>query len=514
MTHSTLLDRIRRRLAGEAGFTMIVALGVLMVTSLLLTATFVALDGGAHTSQADLEGKRAYFAAQAGLNAYLYHLNQDSTWWQTCSNNTTATSSNPGGWVNVPGNNTGEQYQYSPEPANNNSACSNSNVVNTMIDTNSGGLTMTFWGQSGNPAVKRGIVATFKRASPIQYLWYTVYEAFDVSMGSQYSGCNKWYRQGRPSGCEINWVTGDHVNGPMYTQDQLYVASGQAPVFGRSSSDTIATLASNSLCDSGCGSAVFNGTRQTGISVPEPSDNSGLLTDAQNYGVVFSGVTTITMAGNQATAVNCPTATTCSTTVIDLTQDPIIYVQNASGCTPGSYSPTSVSYSSYGCNGDVYISGNYTSSLTVGAANNIMVTGDVTTSGSGSTLTGNAVLGLVANEFVRVEHTCSSPLVALNNVTIDAAILALDHSFIVDNYNCGATLGSLTVNGAIVQKFRGAVGTGGNSPVTGYLKAYTYDDRLKYLSPPYLFDILDASWNLTRENQCGLGPNVPASQAC
>jgi Tfp pilus assembly protein PilX len=506
MTNScTLFDRIRRRLAGEGGFTMIVALGVLMVTSLLLTATFVALDGQTHLSQADLEGKRAYYAAQAGLNAYLYHLNQDSTWWQTCSNNTTS------GWVNVPGNNTGEQYQYNAEPANNNAACSNSNVVNTMIDTNSGGLSMTFWGKSGNPAVTRGIVATFKRASPIQYLWYTVYEAFDTSMGSQYSGCNKWYRQGRSSGCEINWVTGDHVNGPMYTQDQLYVQSGQAPVFGRSSSDTIATLASNSLCDSGCGSAVFKGTQQTGISVPEPSDNSGLLTDAQNYGVVFSGVTTISLSGNQATAVNCPTSSTCSTTVIDLTQDPIIYVQNASGCSPGSYSPFSVSYTSYGCNGDVYISGSYTSSLTVGAANNIMVAGDLTTTGSGSTLTGNAVLGLVANEFVRVEHTCSSPLVTLNNVTIDAAILALDHSFIVDNYNCGSSVGNLTVNGAIVQKFRGAVGTSG-SPNTGYLKAYTYDDRLKYLSPPYLFDILDASWNITRENQCAVG--TTGSQAC
>ena len=37
--------------------------------------------------------------------------------------------------------------------------------------------------------------------------------------------------------------------------------------------------------------------------------------------------------------------------------------------------------------------------------------------------------------------------------------MSLLHSFIVDNYDCGRS-GTLTVNGAIVQKYRGPVGTG------------------------------------------------------
>ena len=37
--------------------------------------------------------------------------------------------------------------------------------------------------------------------------------------------------------------------------------------------------------------------------------------------------------------------------------------------------------------------------------------------------------------------------------------MSLQHSFIVDNYDCGQS-GTLTVNGAIVQKYRGPVGTG------------------------------------------------------
>ena len=104
------------------------------------------------------------------------------------------------------------------------------------------------------------------------------------------------------------------------------------------------------------------------------------------------------------------------------------------------------------------------------------------------------MLGLVANNFVRVYHPyetketynsrtrqteteCVNGPGSLHGVTIDAAILAILHSFIVDNYNCGEQLGKLTVNGAIAQKYRGAVGTTGG---TGYLKNYNYDSRLRY----------------------------------
>ena len=86
---------------------------------------------------------------------------------------------------------------------------------------------------------------------------------------------------------------------------------------------------------------------------------------------------------------------------------------------------------------------------------------------------GEGVLGLVANNFVRIYHPepynaetktfeCKNGTGSLQDVTIDAAILAIAHSFIVDNYNCGAKLGTLDVNGAIAQKYRGAVGTGGS----------------------------------------------------
>lgn len=65
---------------------------------------------------------------------------------------------------------------------------------------------------------------------------------------------------------------------------------------------------------------------------------------------------------------------------------------------------------------------------------------------------------------------------------IDAAILSVAHTFMVQNYNKGGDRGTLTVNGAIAQKFRGTVGTGSVS--TGYRKSYNYDERFRYVAPP------------------------------
>jgi hypothetical protein len=70
----------------------------------------------------------------------------------------------------------------------------------------------------------------------------------------------------------------------------------------------------------------------------------------------------------------------------------------------------------------------------------------------------------------------------------------------VDNWNCGAHLGTLTVNGAIAQKFRGPVGiVGSTSP--GYLKNYQYDDRFRYRSPPYFVEPVAAAWRVLRTNE-------------
>jgi hypothetical protein len=141
-------------------------------------------------------------------------------------------------------------------------------------------------------------------------------------------------------------------------------------------------------------------------------------------------------------------------------------------------------------------------------------------------MSGSAVAGLVANNFIRVMHgvnrTGTTPSncgfgdsnissYTLPDVEIDAAILALQHSFIVDNYDCGSAIsGHLNVTGAIAQIFRGTVGTGGGGTVnSGYLKNYNYDNRLAVLQPPYLFDLASSAWRVVRETSCIPGSTDP-----
>jgi hypothetical protein len=97
-----------------------------------------------------------------------------------------------------------------------------------------------------------------------------------------------------------------------------------------------------------------------------------------------------------------------------------------------------------------------------------------------------------------VSSSCSNSGAGPGSIQIDAAIMSLTHSFIVDNYYCGGPLGVLTINGAITQYYRGAVGTSGG---TGYIKNYTYDDRLRYRSPPKFLDPVQAGWVVKTYNE-------------
>ncbi len=121
--------------------------------------------------------------------------------------------------------------------------------------------------------------------------------------------------------------------------------------------------------------------------------------------------------------------------------------------------------------------------------------------------------------FVRVYHpitgiqssSCGSTNFTLAGFTaiqqIDAAILSLAHSFMVDNYNRASSEGTLTVNGAIAQSYRGVVGTGNGN--TGYIKNYNYDDRLKIREPPNFLDPIKTSWRIVRQVEQKLATKTP-----
>jgi hypothetical protein len=213
------------------------------------------------------------------------------------------------------------------------------------------------------------------------------------------------------------------------------------------------------------------------------------------------------------------------------------------------------------CEGDVFVrdadsatgrTPGITGSITVAAQNNVVITGSLKYTdcklADGGTWTStktcayntgstsvNDSLGLIATNFVEVNrpavpncqtvHTyskngsltkqCSSPTAleaacssTVSTVTavlcrpgatlvIDAAILALNHSFAVNNYSVRGTTGHLYVYGAIAQDWRGPVGTfSGTTLVSGYSKWYTWDSRLQYVSIPAYLTPSTPSWDL------------------
>ncbi|WP_141015619.1 hypothetical protein [Nocardioides sambongensis] len=160
--------------------------------------------------------------------------------------------------------------------------------------------------------------------------------------------------------------------------------------------------------------------------------------------------------------------------------------------------------------GTVYLEGKLRGRLTVAAENNIVITDDLTYSGG---RTGTDALGLIANESVKIYHpvrctnyssyqrecnggsNLSRPNSAgvFEDPVVNAAILTLQHSFTVQQYQFGSRLGDLNLFGTIAQKFRGPVGTTGSS---GYLKQYVYDTRMRYAPPPYFLDPVRSAWGV------------------
>lgn len=141
--------------------------------------------------------------------------------------------------------------------------------------------------------------------------------------------------------------------------------------------------------------------------------------------------------------------------------------------------------------GQVQVKGVLDGSLTIGSSQDMYITDDVTyrASDANGPLPGcDDILGLVSERNI----TISDNVPNRTNCTIHAHVMALNTSFQVQNYRSGSPRGTLTIHGGIIQKYRGAVGTGrmvGGQVVisTGYAKNYHYDPRFDLIQPPGYF---------------------------
>jgi hypothetical protein len=501
------------------------------VTS-LTGAALAATNGDLNLTRRDLDDKRAYAAAQAGIGDYSFHLNNDNGYWARCTTVPTPNAVNQNGSTakrrNVPGS-TDASYAIELLPSTSASpqTCNPANPVASMLEQ-SGPNTGTFRIRSTGfvAGTQQSIVATFKRASLLDYIYFTQLETSDpvtygfanpsAALTGAYSQCSKFRREGRESqsipnsggrNCDrIVFVSGDDIDGPLHTNDDLAICG--TPSFGRSAADVIEVSAPPvGWINGGCGGGAtpqFVGPFVTTAPVLTPPVTNGKLKTIAGPTYTRNCQTNITLSGTNMTV----QVGTGSPSTFGMPADGVFYVANgSSACSSNpcsaSYSPFTATYPTSSQCGNVIVRGNYSGQLTIAAENDIIIDGNITRSGTG-------LLGLVANNFVRIKHPFSdtndtnrgqcdggsNQSGSLSNPRVDAAILAISHSFIVDHYDCGAGLGTLQVNGAISQKFRGAVGTTGG---TGYLKDYNYDDRLRYQEPPNFLDPVQSAWHIQRE---------------
>ncbi|MGB2711043.1 MAG: hypothetical protein WBC33_05955 [Conexibacter sp.] len=556
---------MRRRLAAQDGFTLIAVLGILAAGMSLSIAAFAAAGGDVHLSRNDEDQKRAYAAAEAGVQDYFFHLTQDNAYWAKCDSPSPAhpalnqPGASPLKTRAVPGSNA--SYAIELLPANGHTACNTNDATASMIVAAGGPMSGTFSIRATgfSNGVKRKIVATFRRRSFLDYLYFTDLETSDPawyvlsangyptrSGTSNWSGftpstkpdlltwaaanCPRYWRNSRSSqrfpvspdnawqkqingtwgstststvSCtEIQFVSGDHIDGPLHTNDDILICG--APTFGRTTQDSIEV--SGSGWRQGCGSGGPNilGTWKPNSPVltPPPSDTS--LKQVVDPSYLFKGTTTIVLQDGQMTVTNANLNPTTQT--IAFPSNGVVYVDHdpVAGCAVSAYQPLAPYSDPAGC-GDAYVKGTYSADLTIATAKDIVVNGNVARNG-------DKMLGLIANNFVRVYHPvspdpsnpndktdCVNQASTPTNVSIDAAILALNHSFTVDSYFCGSPLGTLTIRGTIAQKHRGPVGRGSGSTITsGYYKDYEYDDRLRLREPPHFIDPVQASWRIQR----------------
>lgn len=357
---------------------------------------------------------------------------------------------------------------------------------------------------------------------------------------------------GANPGCDnINFGGGDVLDGPVHTNDAMLVCGtvtfkgktttswkGSAPAalstnlhYRKNSScgTTNATFSGNSTCVPS-GGVKNDACYASALNLPPSNSNLKAETDpslSNPAGCLFTGPTKIALTSDGKMSVTSPDTprtgynTGCgplsvdkyASTPLPIPANGVVYVQSVPAgatsvpCTKPTTSwvsaPNPVGYpayagdvTKYGCtDGDVFVSGTLAGGLTIGSDHNVVITDDVKYKDG---TTGSDILGLIAQNYVEVYHPVNSSgtnlSTAISNLTIQAAMLSMTHSFRVQNYNKGATLGTLAVKGVIAQKFRGAVGTVGS---TGYTKSYSYDTRLRYLSPPHFIDPVQSSYQVS-----------------
>ena len=581
-----------RRTTADEGVALLTVLGTMAVVTLFLLTSLAYVLGQAPKARSDQDAKAAVAAAQAGIDEYVARLTANDSYWTLGADPANPAFSTGRTIQGTNGKGASYRYQLLSTAAQ---TARDGTIRLQVTGTSSPG--------TGAPAVSRTLTATLQPKGFLRFIYFSDVEVLDPELfyartnvtvngngywnsgtyGTRYryvddgagvpAVCGQYYYAGRSapqyqaasypvrvldtatnsltgtvvssgtvagfSCLEIQWASGDIVQGPLHSNDALQV--GGSPLFTdpvTESSWTNPPDPSRRWWNTGQPLTLSGTTKGYwpvyAAPMAMPNGNSELLkyvepriddaSAAPGPGCLYTGQTRITFTGTTM-QVYSPSTTNAPSRCLDTanranvqtkTIPPVVYVNDTASCgsvdtskmtVPRSGEWTGGITTDYTCSrGTAVVSGNVDGQVTVSAKDDIVITGDVTVQDATSD---TDMVGLVAGSYVWVYHPVDSSgnnlLTSAASVhTLQAAILSLRHSFLVQNWQYGAALSStgstsskLNVTGSISQRYRGPVGTGNSSgPVSGYLKNYVYDQRLKNLQPPYFLKPDATPWQV------------------
>ena len=544
------------RFADESGVALVTVIGLTAVVTLIAVVAVNFALRAQDFSRDHEDWNAALAAAEAGVDDYLARLNRDRNYYETADGDLDGDLNlNPAidRWANLPDSDAWYHYtiDYSEVPE-----------TGTLTVTSTGRVRDEF----------RTVQVRIRPESFFDFIYFTDFEVVDpVIIGpSDAQGCDRYFDATparHPDCADVRFISADVLRGPVHSNDGMQIAG--SPTF-----EGDVTTSFNSeiggYVDFSTGNIiapVANDPKFARDMDPEwkpektfPPTNDSILTDAQNHGCIYYGPTYIHLQGETMT-VRSPlsgsnpsdtpnTTTECAGGAVSnlsgfqsgIDIPPVIYVDEAASCSSFSNDnhplgvdrdEERVSSLRYNCRfGDVFIWGELDTQLTVAAQNNINVIWHLIYQ-DGEWQDGTNILGLVADNFVQVRQPRTSsgnrpvadrapfpsgqpsgvPSGALfEDPEIHAAILSLERSFRVQNHRTISPLGDLIVRGSIAQKFRGPVGASDatGSLAAGFLKDYVYDERLRFISPPYFIDPVEASYVVRNWAELNRGDDHPS----
>jgi hypothetical protein len=409
----TISTHLRQSATREDGFTMIVAILVMFIASLLVAAAFVSTDGDIKLTSTNTNQKKAYYAAMAGISAYKYDLQTSSNYWLSCPSIPEATSGATE--VTVPGA-TEEKYKVRTVPSEKHSESECKSGKQSAIIETSGSASGTFRIEStgiygtGANKVTRSLVATFSHPGYLNYVYLSNFEEADPEVrGKEEKPCEVYHEERVEKGLESSntcisfpWIPADKIEGPFHTNDKADIDG--SPVFGRSGHNDAIEMDRGNY--GGTPKFEGNGYTEKGATLLPPEAPAEELLAEAGSGYKFTGRTIITLEGNKMKV----TSEGTTKTNWPFPSNGVIAVVNSSAGCSYKYRALETMYNTEategaGC-GNVYIKGTYTASLTVIAQNDVVVIGNITTEGgeSGGEPKGNAALGLIAIGHARLYH--------------------------------------------------------------------------------------------------------------